>query len=167
MARTIYADADYGRERPARRAFALDQDAREFRAVADHVVGPFEPDARGEHRGQLADRIMERERRHERELGSAIGGTRVGEEQAGVEIAALGNEGAAAPSAARRLLRRRDPQRAALAQPRLRQRLGIRRSDGVVDDQPNPGGGGSGIELHAGQNSDFAAASAASMSGAG
>ena len=109
---------------------------------------------------------MERERRHERELGSAIGGSRVGEQQAGVEIAALGHEGAAAPSAARRLLRRRDPQRAALAQPRLRQRLGIRRSDGVVDDQPNPGGGG-GIELHAGQNSDFAAASAASMSGAG
>src|SRR5262249_6071076 len=94
-------------------------------------------------------RVMNTERRDQRELGGAIGRGRIDQQQARIEVAALGDERTTTPAAPCRLLRRRDPQCAVLAPPCRGERLGIGGSDAVVKDQPKPGGNGGGIELHA------------------
>ena len=85
-------------------------------------------------------------------------------EQACKQIAGLGGPGIAAPSAPGGLALRHDPERALLARTRARQSFGIGRAERVKRNET-----GAcvrvGIKVH--QNSDFAAAAAALMSGDG
>ena len=119
MMHAVDADADHDR-----RPLALDQDAGELVAVDQEVVRPFqrEPRRRGPECARSSG-VVQRQRRDERQFRQALRRRRIGEEQAGVEIARLGHPGAAAPAAARGLAARGDPQRAALARARQPQRL--------------------------------------------
>ena len=109
------------------------------------------------------------ERGDERELGPMLGLRRLGQQQAGVEISGLGHPRAAATAAPGALPLRRDPERAAFAAPRPRQRFRIGRVERLACHQPHAGAGRPGIESHhvAVQNSALAAVLAASIKGAG
>src|SRR5215470_18575690 len=100
-----------------------------------------------------------------------LGGRRSGEQQAGVEIAGRRYPGAATPAAARTLALGSDPERPALAVPRQLQSLGVGRTEHLVRDEPHARRGRPGLEFHSAssfiQNSDFAAAFAASINGLG
>ena len=99
MVRAIDADAD----RRPRAPLALDQDAGELAAVDQQIVRPFQRQPRGKARDAPGDRVVQRERRDERQLGGALRRRRIGQQQARVEIARLRHPGAAAPAAARGL----------------------------------------------------------------
>src|SRR5262249_35931034 len=101
----------------------------------------------------------------ERELRRAIGPTRIGQQQGREQVAGPRDPFTAAAAAAGALGHRSDPQRAALAMARQRQRFRVGRSDGFVGDMPNPGTRRSRVDIH--QNKDLAAAAAASTSGPG
>jgi hypothetical protein len=115
--------------------------------------------------GKRGNRIIHRKRCNERQLGRPLGRRWIGEQQADVEIARLRHPHAPAPAAARALAVRRDPQRPALALARQCQRFRVGRADRIALDEMHAGRQDRRIEPH--QNSDFAAALAASSSGAG
>ena len=113
-----------------RLALAFDQDAGELVQPQQHIVRPFELEQRPEPRRAVAQGIVQRQRRHERQLRRQRLGRRLAQQQRGVEIARRRDPRAAAPAAPGALALRGDPQRPALAGARTRQRLGIGGADG-------------------------------------
>src|SRR5262245_30890018 len=100
-----------------------------------------------------------------------LGCRRPRDQQAGVEIAGRRYPRAPAPAAARALPIGGDPERPALALTCQIESLGVGRAEHLVRDQPHARRGRPGLEFHSAssfiQNSDFAAAFAASISGLG
>ena len=129
------------RPRPARSpaiALGLDQDAGELRAVEQQIVRPFELERGTQRRRSLCRPHRARASAdHEAELRQMRRRRRIGQQQAGVEIARLRGPDIAAPAAPGGLARRRDPQRPALPGARARQRLRVGRAERLVGDKPN------------------------------
>ena len=98
---------------------------RELVQPEQHIVRPFELEQWPEPRRAVAQSIVQRQRRHERQLRRQRLGRRLTQQQRGVQIARRRGPGAAAPAAPRALAARRDPQRPTLAGARTRQRLGV------------------------------------------
>src|SRR5262249_31944706 len=100
-----------------------------------------------------------------------LGGRRPREQQAGVEIAGRRYPRAPAPAAARALPLGDAPGRPALPLTCQTESLGVARAEHLVRDEPHARRGRPGLEFHSAssfiQNSDFAAALAASISGLG
>ena len=110
MARAIDADAD--RDRAASPPSPSIRMPANFLPVEQQIVRPFDRKLRLQPGGELGDRVVDRERRDERQFRPMLGRRRVGEQQAREEIAGLRHPGAAAPAAARALALGGDPQRA-------------------------------------------------------
>src|SRR5262249_34484661 len=121
--------------------------------------------------GDLHHGIVDRKRRDERKLRPTLGCRRPRKQQAGVEIAGRRYPRAPAPAPARALPLGGDPERPALPLTPQIESGGVGRPDPRGRGGPPPRRGRPGLEFHSAssfiQNSDFAAALAASTSGLG
>lgn len=163
VAREIETDPDADGEAPAD-APALQQHARQFRAVHEQIVGPFETRRDSE----IADGGLRRQPRDEAELGAVGDGARIDQQRAAVKIAARRAPDAAVPPPARRLLLGDDPKAACVSGESAALGLFARAVDGVVALDP-PAVEGELADVRRGrvQNRLLAAAAAAAVRPAG
>src|SRR5262249_37298533 len=166
--RAVDADADGDRVHVA---LPFDQDAGEFGTREQEIVRPFDRQPWLEIGGDIHHGIVDRKRRNERKLRPTLGCRRPRKQQAGVEIAGRRYPRAPAPAAARALSLGGDPERPPLALACKTEALGLGRPEPPGREGPPPRRGRPGLEFHSAssfiQNSDFAAALAASTSGLG
>ena len=164
MVDAVDADAD-GDGKFVGNALAFDQNAGKLSAAAENVVRPFQRQRSAQAGSEVEDRVMNRKRGDERQLRRLFRRRRIDEEERGEKIARRRYPFVAAPTAARRLPMRRNPQRTALAATRKLQCFRVGRAQGLLGCQPITCGSRRGIKLH--QNSEWAAALATPTSGPG
>ena len=162
----VDADADDAGEPAVGRRHALGEQAGDLGPAPHQVVRPFQAEADA---AEVFDRLGERDAGDEADLRRERRRTGIDDERAGVEIARRRAPEAALAAAPVGLLLGDDPQPARVAGERRAARFVVGRADAREPGDPPAGEQRLGVDLKIDcvQNSDFAAAIAASVSGAG